>query len=127
MIHPLSVRSDLAWFGLRWIARVLSLAVVGLVLLIFVGEGFNPLRLTAHEAVLMVCFWTAIAGLLVAWKREGLGGTLTVGGMLLFYGFHRLTSGVFPRGWAFVVIALPGLFFLCCAAWERKSVRRVEG
>lgn len=87
--------------GVRWLVRVLAIAVVGFVLVIYVGEGgFNPLRLTPGEAASMVLFWAAVIGLLLAWRWEIVGGALTVGGILLFYGLHWFLAGTFPRGWA---------------------------
>jgi hypothetical protein len=50
--------------GLRWTARLLGAALVGLVLVMFIGEGgFNPLKLVAVEAVQMTVFLTACVGL----------------------------------------------------------------
>ncbi len=110
--------------GLRWVARLGGLAVVGMAVLFFVGTGgFNPLHLTARELVLMGLFWTAILGLGVAWRCEGIGGALTLGSLLLFYGLEWLFTGSFPRGWGFGVIALPALLFLCCAAWRFRTTR----
>ena len=41
---------------LRWIARIGSIVCVGLLLLIFVGEGFDrtPIRLT--KSLMLLCF-----------------------------------------------------------------------
>jgi hypothetical protein len=108
----------------RWTARALAVVVVGFVSLTLIGEGgFNPFRLTAGDAALMLCFWTAVAGLVVAWWSESVGGALTVGGMLLFYAVHWSVSGQFPRGWYFGLIALPGLLFLFSAALDRRRAR----
>jgi hypothetical protein len=53
-----------------------------------------------------------IAGMAVAWVREGLGGAITVFSLIAFYLMHLLFSGGFPRGWAFVAFASPGFLFL---------------
>jgi hypothetical protein len=105
------------------LARGLSVLAAGFVALIFVGEGgFNPLRLTRSEALLMACFFTSWLGLLVAWRWELLGAAMTLAGMGLFYLVHYLDAGRWPRGWAFACIAAPGLFFLYCGfrAWRGR-------
>jgi hypothetical protein len=118
MVRHLLDESDRFVRGLRWTARVLGVAFVGIVLLFFVGEGFNPLRLTAQEAIMMALFWTALAGLLVGWRREGLGGALTVGSLAVFAVLEWLKTGTVRQLVPFALIGLPGLLFLCCAAWS---------
>ena len=98
---------------LRWIARIGSIIIIAGVLAIFIGEGgFNPFKLTAQEASMMVCFWGSCIGLGLAWKWEGIGGTISVSFMAIFFALEFAFSGHFPRGWAFEVIAFPGILFL---------------
>jgi hypothetical protein len=106
--------------AVRWLARGLSIAIAATVALFLVGEGpFDPRESTRPEAVLMSLFWTAWLGLLVAWRWELLGGTMTVGGIAGFYAAEFVAAGHFPRGWAFAVIALPGALFLWCGLRAR--------
>lgn len=101
---------------LRWLTRAAAVLVIAMVLLVYVGEGgFNPFQLTWNEAVLMTAFWVAIAGLAVAWWSEWLGGSLAVGGMLVYYFGHRWIAGTWPAGWAFRLIALTGALVLLVA------------
>ena len=117
--------SDPVTRSVRWLARGLSVLAAGMVVLIFVGEGgFNPLRLTGSEAVLMVLCFTSWLGLLVAWRWELLGAAMTLGGIGLFYLAHYLEAGRWPRGWAFAFIASPAVFFLYCGLRERWARRR---
>lgn len=110
----------------RGLARALSVIVIGLVLLIFVGEGGSGLsRLTASDAVLMVVFWIAVVGLAIAWRAELLGGALAVGGMLLFCTMNWSLAGSLPKSWYFAFLALPGLLFLIAATLEKHGPRRV--
>ena len=100
---------------LHWGARVLSLVVLGFVLLVFIGEGsFNPLTISARDAVMMFFFLTTCIGLIVAWHSEVVGGTLSILSMTLFYVVNWLFAGHFPRGWAFAAIVLPAFLFLLC-------------
>jgi hypothetical protein len=108
----------------QWTARFLSLLVVGTVVAMFVGTGgVAPAQLTSLEAWLMGAFAVAWLGLLVGWRQEVVGGAMTCGGIALFFLIHRIASGDFPRGWAFGLIALPGLLFL----WSACRVRPTRG
>jgi len=105
---------------LRWSARILSIISIGLVLLFVFGEGLNLFHLTLHELVLFLFFPLGVClGMIVAWRWEGLGGGITVGSLATFYLAHRLFSPSFPRGFGFVVMALPGFLFLLCWLWTK--------
>ncbi len=108
--------------AIRWIARLLSALFVGVVVLIYIGERFNPLKLTAVEAVQLTFFWTTCIGMLVAWRWELTGGLVATGAMALFYILEYAITGGFPRGWAFRLLLLPGILFILSAFIE--SLRR---
>jgi hypothetical protein len=95
----------------------------GLILLLAIGEGFNPARLKARDLGLSLPFLVAWVGLWVGWRWEGLGGILVVAGVAGFYLLHFALTGFgqFPRGWAFPVLALPGLLFLACWFLRKKA------
>ncbi len=98
---------------LQWLARALSIASVFILLLFFIGEGFNPAALRSREWVLMLFFPIGVVvGMAVAWRREDWGGAITIVSLIAFYLAHFLFSGGFPRGWAFAAFALPGFLFL---------------
>jgi len=72
---------------LKWIARV-SGSLVGIFFLIFViGEGFyyGATYSSNYESILIlfipVCL---IAGIVIAWWREGLGGLIIIGAVVMF-------------------------------------------
>jgi hypothetical protein len=99
--------------ALRWIARLLSLFSVGFLALHTLSEGFNPSHLAARDLLLFVCFpFGVILGTLLGWRRETLGGALTLLALAAFYGVHYAGSGHFPRGPFFALFASPGLLFL---------------
>jgi hypothetical protein len=107
--------------GLRWTARLLAAALVGLVVVTFVGVGgFNPLRLSPVGAIQMTLLWTTCAGLIVAWRWPFLGGAIATGGILLFFAVEFAVTGYFPRGLVFYLMLLPGVFFLFSAAIGRR-------
>lgn len=101
---------------LRWIARLWSLASIGIALAFVIGDGFNPAALKLNEAMLFCCFPLAVlVGLGLAWKWPKTGGTVAVAGILAFYGLNFAFSGRFPSGFAFLLIALPGALFIISA------------
>jgi hypothetical protein len=106
---------------IRWLARLWSVASLGLLLLFFIGEGFNPTLITPAEWVGLFFFPFGIAvGMIVAWRREGLGGAITVGSLLAFYAW-QLASGDLPRGPYFALFAAPGFLFLLSASLARRK------
>jgi len=104
---------------IRWIARILALACVGLVLAFLVGEGFRPSLIQPGEWLGLVFFPIGICvGMILAWWKEGLGGAITVGSLAAFYLVSLATAGTFPGGWAFLLFAVPGFLFL--ASWMQS-------
>lgn len=75
--------------------------------------------------VSLLLFPGALAGgLLLAWRREALGGALCLGSYGL-YGLWRMQMGYgWPLGWALPMLAAPGLLFLCHAFMERGDQSR---
>lgn len=108
---------------LRWVARGWSLLSIGTVLAFFIGEGFHPSEVaSAGEWIGLFFFPLCVcAGLVLGWRREKLGGTIAVGGLLSFYLLHLLTVGDFPRGWAFAAIVAPGPLFLLCGSLGARA------
>jgi hypothetical protein len=109
---------------LRWTARLLAVGLVGLVLLIYVGEGFNPLNLTATEALQKALFLTACAGLVVGWRWSLAGGAMSTGGMLLFFAVEFALTGRFPRGPVFHLMLVTGILFLLSGFISRRKAAR---
>jgi hypothetical protein len=105
--------------ALRWTARVWSVASVGLVLAFIVGEGSHPSR--PNEWLGFLLFPVGISvGMILAWWKEGLGGSMTVGSLLAFYAVHLTTVGTFPHGWAWLTFAAPGFLFLLSSQLSRR-------
>jgi len=116
-------RRALAHLIVRWIARGWSLFSLGFVALFVVGELLFPtaaLPTTARDLIGLSLFPSAVSlGMILAWRREGLGGGITVGSLLAFYALLRFTDGKFPRGPYFALVAAPGALFLLSWAISR--------
>jgi hypothetical protein len=109
----------------RWTARILAVASVGLILAFLVGEGFDASRIQPGEWLGLVFFPVGICvGMILAWWREGLGGAITVGSLAAFYLIHLATAGAFPSGWAFLLFAVPGFLFLVSWQQSRRACTR---
>jgi hypothetical protein len=121
ILHPPASGLEAA---LRWTARLLAVALVGLVVVIFVGEGFNPFNLKAVEAVQMTFFFTACAGLVAAWRWPALGGALAAAGMLCFFAGELAVTGRPPKGLVFYLMLGTGLLFLLSAFVGRRRAAR---
>jgi len=110
----------------RWMARAWSIASVGFILLMFIGsglaEGFNLAQFTSRDWVGLFFFPFGVClGMIVAWRREGLGGGIAVGSLLAFYAALRVMDGRFPRGPWFALVAAPGILFLMSWVLSARS------
>jgi hypothetical protein len=112
--------------ALRWAGRALGLAGFAfvawfLVAHLLAGEGPNPFRMSPRELALAVTFFTAVAGMVVGWRWETLGGVMIVDGMLLFLLLELAARGSLPGGWVLWTLPLPGVLYLAAAgldAWH---------
>jgi hypothetical protein len=97
---------------IRWTARIWSIPSIVALLLPYFVEGLYWLQATSlREVIGHVCFFAVLVGLILAWRWEGWGGGLVVGGIVIFYVTWWL-HGKSPRGPFFLIIAGPGFLFL---------------
>ena len=119
-------QTPLAAVVIRWIARILSIVSIGVLLLFFFGEAdfSQPVQLTPREWIGLLFFPGAVViGMIIGWWREGLGGGIAVGGLLVFYGWNLVAWGSFPSGPFFVMFALPGILFGLSWLLQRQQVK----
>jgi hypothetical protein len=111
---------------LRWIARIWSIASTLLVLAFMLpGESWNP---TSNQIVGLLFFPLGmVLGFVIAWWREGVGGTVTVGSMALFYLWMWSRDGRIPAGPYFLLLAAPGLLFIVSALLSKLRGSGVAG
>lgn len=103
---------------LRWVARIWSIASVGLLCAFLFGEGLPPLTVKA-----MLFPFGVMLGLILAWCFERIGGLLAVVCMLLFYMLEYLGNDRFPKGYAFMLISAPSVIFLCCGFLRARQMK----
>jgi len=108
---------------LRWIARIWSAATIALVLAFIVGERSLPSGPREWLGFLFFPFGICV-GMILAWKKESLGGLITVGSLLASYVVHFATTGRLLKGWAWLAFAAPGFLFLLSSQLSRRS--RIE-
>ena len=99
------------------LARGASSVCLGFLLLMVVGEFVNPHAPppTSPQDIIGLFLFPGVysVGLLLAWRKELLGGSLSLLGMVAFYVWLGLMDGSLPRGWILPLLALPaGLFIL---------------
>jgi len=113
---------------LRLFARAGSIASIGFIALIFIGEAAT-LRtgnaLTSRDVLGLLFFpGGVLAGLILGWRWEGVGGGVTVGSLMAFYALLWAFDGRPPRGPYFILLSLPGFLFLLLALLRRNGQNR---
>lgn len=108
----------------RWTARLLSLISTSVLMLFLFGEPFDVTKIRAVEWFGLMLFPVGVvAGFVIAWRKERLGGAITVGSLLVFYSVFLFRLSDPTRGVWFLVFAFPGFLFLI--AWALSHRRRV--
>lgn len=98
---------------IEMLARVGSIASITLLLLLFQGEAFHPSEISPREWIGLLFFPIGvIAGMIVAWWKEGVGSVITVGSLAAFYLVYGYVMRNHIGGWAFLTFASPGFLFL---------------
>ncbi|MBX3359784.1 MAG: hypothetical protein KF745_15315 [Phycisphaeraceae bacterium] len=104
---------------LRWLARIGSLASIGM-LAAFAFGGGEPGVPTLRELGMIALFPVGVSlGMILGWWRELWGGVLTVLSLAAFYALSFGLTGRPPGGPYFVIFALPGVLFLACGLLAR--------
>jgi hypothetical protein len=107
----------------RWASRLWSIVSVGLVVGFIVGEGITVTGFSERLGFLFFPVGISI-GMILAWWKEGLGGSITVGSLLAFYAIHFASAHKFPPGGAWLVLSFPGFLFLLCSCQAHQREER---
>jgi len=105
---------------LRWIARIWSILIFIVVLLVIIIPDPNvvkPVPLT--DWVELGFYGLATLGLLLAWRWEGLGGGVTILGILGHTIVFRIFRGVwFVQVLPIIIFGVPAILFLVYQAFS---------
>ncbi|MCK5407568.1 MAG: hypothetical protein KAJ37_08945 [Candidatus Krumholzibacteria bacterium] len=107
----------------RWIARVWGTGNVVLVVLFALMHVVSPDAPgpTRSEWIGVVFFPIGVGiGLVLAWRWEVLGGTISVASFLAFYGWMVLSGSNVPNGPYFALAAAPGALYLVCQVLSHR-------
>lgn len=109
---------------LRWVARIWSVASIALISFFIIAHVFGPEEGTFNslsDVVQFLFFPSGIyLGMMIAWKWEGLGGSITTGSALALDVIRPdliLDAGI-------IALAAPGLLFLVC--WLLSRGQQLE-
>ncbi|MCG2769541.1 MAG: hypothetical protein ABIK79_03620 [Chloroflexota bacterium] len=114
---------DKATKRIRWIARGLGSLAAAYSLLMGIGYGITePGPLTGEGAMMAVLITTSVVGVIVAWWREGTGGTILVVDAIA-YGIFAFFAAGHNKGLAVSITAGPWLLIgsLFIASWRRSG------
>jgi hypothetical protein len=106
----------------HWSARVTSLLLLGLVVVIVVGQGGPPNIFHQPTPVQLefAALGLMLLGLAIGWVREGLGGLLVLLGLAAFNTVELGVNGR-PALGAFPLFAVPGVLFLLSSLLGRRG------
>jgi hypothetical protein len=94
----------------RWIARVIGTVMVGLTLILAMGEGVPDLFTQPLVIQLgFVALALMLSGILLAWRWEFPGGIMSLVGWALFILAERVR---WQHSLFFILLAIPSLLFL---------------
>jgi hypothetical protein len=113
----------------HWFARVTSLFLSGLVILLLIDEGGRPPNIFHQPTSLQLEFAALglmLLGLFIGWFREGLGGLLVLLGLAAFNAVELAVNG--RLAWrAFPLFAVPAGLFLLSALLRRRPKQPSAG
>jgi hypothetical protein len=105
--------SELPLTVVQVLAKVGSIASITLLVMLFLGDAFNPSQISRTEWIGLFFFPIGVvAGMVIAWWKEGLGSALTLGSLAGFYIVYGYIFRNHIGGWWFVIFASPGFLFL---------------
>jgi hypothetical protein len=106
---------------IRWVARIWSIPIFLFVLGNIVASDPNVVRpIPITDWIELSFYWIATLGLLLAWRWEGVGGTIAIAGILGHGLAFRVIRGTwFIQTLPLVALGVPGILFLGCWVLSR--------
>ncbi len=105
----------------RWLGRVSGVGVALLFIAFWMHAPPHYLALDLRLKVQLALLITSVAGMLLGWWRERIGGTVSLVALLGFLILEGTAIGRVPTMMAVYGMMLPGLFFLAAARRSRPQ------
>lgn len=108
---------------IHWIARVLGTLTLAFLLFMVIGQFFGAeeigLGIGSGSDLISLVFFpvSTIIGLVLAYKWEGIGGIITVIGMI---GLHIIRPDL-ASNLIISMFAIPGLLYIIYAVWRKRN------
>lgn len=108
---------------IKWIARVVGTVLTLLLAVLFFSDGL-PIFLFATDPLHMIALGAMVVGLVVAWRWEGVGSALILGGYLVDLVTVNVRFGTFTLNMGPIVTIVPlvGIAF-AYVAWRKRGAR----
>jgi len=128
-MSAIKTKEDRITHLIRRVARIWSIIIIGLGILIFIMEIIESSTIELepypfYENLIPFTLFTAVVGLIISWKWEGLGGAITIISVLVNLSVYLLT-GRTAVGAVIVIltpILIPGILFLVCWSRSRRQL-----
>ena len=123
--------------GIRWIARVAGTLLVLFTLFIFIGEmieGYHrngkadPETFNILQIITFIFWFLGLAGLILAWWKEGTGGILSFICTVIFLILVKVNANVNPEARFMVILfiyLIPSVLFIIYW-WLAKNTTQNE-
>lgn len=109
--------------ALRTIARFWSVLSISLILLFIFGEGIAPSKLTLIEWIGFLFFPVGLTvGLIIAWKKELIGGLIAIVSVLAFAIVMNINLYVATLGFPCVLFIIHGIMTKEKTTIEQQNV-----
>jgi len=127
-----------SYAGIRWIARVVGTLLVLFTLFIFFGEmieGYHrngKIDLETFNILIIITFifwFLGLAGLILAWWKEGVGGILSFICTVIFLILVKVNANVNPEARFTVILfifLIPSVLFIIYWWLTKKAARNEQ-
>jgi hypothetical protein len=110
---------------IRWAARIIAILFIAVFLVFFTADCVKKgtIAIESDRLVMTAFMFLAFIGLIIAWKREGIGAAWTLAGLIgvnIFAPTTLAEAGVLVIT---VMYGLPALLFLYCWWQTRRQIR----
>ncbi len=101
--------------AILFIARIVTVILFIILITIYFSQpahsrSLNPFILPLYEAIMVISFYVALGGLLIAWSTDGYGGFLTIAALICFSVVDYFYNGKIL--WNIWIIAIPAFLYI---------------